>query len=131
MADFSLSRALEMGATAYTVVSTNPRCAWAAEGLVGVAAVWVCRQDAWGVANPWFAPHTALCGDPLPHCRWLAPEVLSGHPGQLPADVWAFGTVRAARGSGTGALRCGTPAPVLCAPLPFGCGVLPARLHPL
>ena len=31
---------------------------------------------------------------PLPTCcRWLAPEVLSGHPGQLPADVWAFGTV--------------------------------------
>ncbi|KAL4426099.1 hypothetical protein ABPG77_002685 [Micractinium sp. CCAP 211/92] len=25
--------------------------------------------------------------------RWLAPEVLSGQPGQLPADVWAFGTV--------------------------------------
>jgi serine/threonine protein kinase len=49
VADFSLSRALEMGAPAYTVVSTNP--------------------------------------------RWLAPEVLSGQPGQLPADVWAFGTV--------------------------------------
>ncbi|KAL4458769.1 hypothetical protein ABPG75_013634 [Micractinium tetrahymenae] len=49
VADFSLSRALEIGSTAYTVVSTNP--------------------------------------------RWLAPEVLSGHPGQLPADVWAFGTV--------------------------------------
>ena len=49
MADFSLSRALERGAPAYTVVSTNP--------------------------------------------RWLAPEVLSGQPGQLPADVWAFGTV--------------------------------------
>lgn len=25
--------------------------------------------------------------------RWLAPEVLSGKPGQLSADVWAFGTV--------------------------------------
>ena len=25
--------------------------------------------------------------------RWLAPEVLAGNPGQLPADVWAFGTV--------------------------------------
>ena len=25
--------------------------------------------------------------------RWLSPEVLSGHPGQLAADVWAFGTV--------------------------------------
>lgn len=49
VADFSLSRALEIGSTAYTVVSTNP--------------------------------------------RWLAPEVLSGNPGQLPADVWAFGTV--------------------------------------
>ena len=49
VADVSLSRALEMGSPAYTVVSTNP--------------------------------------------RWLAPEVLSGQPGQLPADVWAFGTV--------------------------------------
>ena len=26
-------------------------------------------------------------------CRWLAPEVLDGAPGQLAADVWAFGTV--------------------------------------
>lgn len=25
--------------------------------------------------------------------RWLAPEVLNGQPGQLSADVWAFGTV--------------------------------------
>lgn len=25
--------------------------------------------------------------------RWLAPEVLSGEPGQLSADVWAYGTV--------------------------------------
>ena len=39
--------------------------------------------------------------------RWLAPEVLSGHPGQLPADVWAFGTVRAA------AELCAWPRPPL------------------
>lgn len=25
--------------------------------------------------------------------RWLSPEVLSGQPGRLPGDVWAFGTV--------------------------------------
>ncbi|EFN53383.1 hypothetical protein CHLNCDRAFT_25821 [Chlorella variabilis] len=49
VADFSLSRTLELGATSFTVVQTNP--------------------------------------------RWLAPEVLDGMPGQLPADVWAFGTV--------------------------------------
>ena len=28
-----------------------------------------------------------------PSCRWLAPEVLGGDAGGLPADVWAFGTV--------------------------------------
>lgn len=35
------------------------------------------------------AASTVLMTNP----RWLAPCVLSGLPGQLAADVWAFGTV--------------------------------------
>lgn len=60
------------------------------------------------------AASTVLMTNP----RWLAPCVLSGLPGQLAADVWAFGTVRthtrggwregrlhAARGQGCTALH--------------------------
>lgn len=42
------------------------------------------------------AASTVLLTNP----RWLAPCVLSGLPGQLAADVWAFGTVRGARAPG-------------------------------
>ena len=33
---------------------------------------------------------SSLC---IQNPRWLAPEVLGGAPGGLPADVWAFGTL--------------------------------------
>jgi serine/threonine protein kinase len=33
---------------------------------------------------------SSLC---IQNPRWLAPEVLAGEEGGLPADVWAFGTV--------------------------------------
>lgn len=107
VADFNLSKALDLNPHASTAVSTNPR--QASRGHCPNARLH--RQPAgadawrWGTAAPFLAgchcvdsaaPHTltlCLVGWLAAGCRWLAPEVLDGAPGQLPADVWAFGTV--------------------------------------
>ncbi|EFN55391.1 hypothetical protein CHLNCDRAFT_12761, partial [Chlorella variabilis] len=38
-------------------------------------------------------PHDFMSSLCIQNPRWLAPEVLAGEDGGLPADVWAFGTV--------------------------------------
>lgn len=81
--------------------SARPRWSWptrwgpAAGCCAALAGLWQRRPACClhCIASTAARPPLLLPGPSHRSQRWLAPEVLGGEPGQLPADVWAYGTI--------------------------------------
>lgn len=135
VADFNLSRSLGEGGVASTIILANPRflrrrmlsCVLSVASMLPAAAHTLHNiEHAW---HRFKAPcQPCLSSFPTPRGRWLAPEVLGGQPGQLPADVWAFGCGGGSATCLSGLQRFGARMSVGCLACPPALTCLPPSL---